>query len=94
VEKLTAFGKALRLARNTAMGHVKHERAEPSLSKFYGDSHKYLLALHRGAIRMWGSFGEEFPDLGEVTAFSVLVKNDESPPESWPCVWAVPPAWA
>lgn len=79
VETLKEFGKALRLARNTAMGHVKHERAELSLSKFYGDYHRYLLALHRSAMHMWGSIGDEFPDLGEITAFSVLVKGDTSP---------------
>jgi hypothetical protein len=75
IEKLKDFARALRKARNTAMGHVKHERAELSLSDFYGKYHRYLVALHRGSINIWGNVGNEFPDLGEVTAFSVLVKN-------------------
>jgi hypothetical protein len=76
IETLRKFAEAFRKARNTAMGHVKHQRAELNLSTFYRDYHKYLLSLYSGSIHMWGSIGEEFPDLGEVTAFSVLVKND------------------
>ncbi|KVN94966.1 hypothetical protein WJ69_07110 [Burkholderia ubonensis] len=76
IETLKKFAEAFRKARNTAMGHVKHERAELNLSTFYRDYHKYLLSLFSGSLHMWGYMGEEFPDLGEVTAFSVLVKND------------------
>ncbi|MFM0227092.1 hypothetical protein [Paraburkholderia dipogonis] len=75
IEGLKDFATALRRARNTAMGHVKHERAELNLSDFYRKYHKYLLALYRGSVRMWGDIGEEFPQLGEVTAFSVLVRD-------------------
>lgn len=75
IDKLKEFAKALRDARNTAMGHVKHERAELSLTEFFSKYHKYLLALYHGSIHRWGNIGEEFPDLGEVTVFSVLVKT-------------------
>lgn len=74
--KLKEFAKAFRRARNTAMGHVKHQRAKLNLSDFYQKFHRYLLSMHNAAAHMWGSIGDEFPDLGEVTAFSVLVKND------------------
>ncbi|WP_224029261.1 hypothetical protein [Paraburkholderia caribensis] len=82
IEMLKKFSVAFRKARNTAMGHVKHERAELDLSTFYRDHHKYLLSLYSGSIHMWGNIGEEFPDLGEVTAFSVLIKN--TPPAVQP----------
>ncbi|MFS2107747.1 hypothetical protein [Ralstonia sp. Ralssp135] len=75
LQEMTDFARALRKARNIAMGHVKHERASLNLSEFYGKYHKYLVALHRASVGAWGDFGEEFPDLGEVTAFSVLVKS-------------------
>lgn len=80
LQEMRDLAKAFRKARNIAMGHVKHERAGLNLSEFYGKYHKYLVALHRASVTMWGDFGEEFPDLGEVTAFSVLVKS--TPPSS------------
>ncbi|MBF3538346.1 hypothetical protein ISG10_12410 [Burkholderia pseudomallei] len=80
MDKLKTFAAAFRQARNTAMGHVKHQRSKLNLSDFYQSHHRYLLALYSGATHMWGSVGDEFPDLGEVTKFSVLVKN--APPDA------------
>jgi hypothetical protein len=36
----------------------------------------YLYMLYRDVQSWWGRLGEEFPDLKEITAFSVVVKSD------------------
>lgn len=76
VESSNKFAEAFRKARHTALRQVGHERAELKLSTFYRDHHKYLLSVFTGSIGMCGHIGEEFPDLGEVTAFAFIVKND------------------
>jgi hypothetical protein len=73
------FGTQFRRVRNVASGHVLHERSSLSLSGFYEDNHKYIYLLYHEAKGWWGRHTNEFPDLGEVTAFSVLVKNQPAP---------------
>jgi hypothetical protein len=73
------FAKEFRLLRNTASGHVKHQRASLNLSDFYEKYHMYLYMLYANCIHMWGTIGDDFPDLGEITAFSVLLKKQPQP---------------
>lgn len=73
------FAQEFRRLRNTANGHVKHQRAGLSLTDFYEKYHKFLYMLYANSKHMWGTIGDEFPDLGEITAFSVLIR--ESPPQ-------------
>ncbi|MFM0088941.1 hypothetical protein PQR46_18700 [Paraburkholderia sediminicola] len=73
------FASEFRQVRNTAFGHAKPQRHSLSLTSFYHRYHKFLYMLYADSIWMWGRVDDDFPDLGEITAFSVLIKN-ESPP--------------
>lgn len=64
-----------RRLRNTVSGHVKYQRSSLSLSSFYDRNHKFMYMLFFDIRSWWGRMGEEFPDLNEITAFSVLVKE-------------------
>ena len=68
------FAKEFRIFRNKLSGHVKHERSVMSLSDFYEKYHKFLYMLYWNCLGHWGSHrNEEFPDLKEITDFSVLI---------------------
>lgn len=69
------FAKEFRQLRNNLGGHVTHKRSSISLSDFYGKYHKYVHMLYRNGLGHWGLRGPEFPDLKEVTRFSVLIKE-------------------
>ena len=76
-EKISpTFAAEFRQFRNVASGHVKVERSKLSLTDFYGRNHKFLGMLYSESKSWWGRLGEEFPDLEEITAFSVLIKDD------------------
>jgi hypothetical protein len=68
------FATELRQARNSASAHVTHKRAGLSLSDFFERNHKLLLLLYRTAEQWWGRQGSTFPDLDEITAFSLRVQ--------------------
>jgi hypothetical protein len=72
------FPEEFRKYRNIASGHVKPERAHLSLTDFYERNHKYLYMLYQDAKYWWGRSGEEFPNLEEITAFSVVVKDSDT----------------
>jgi hypothetical protein len=78
--------------RNTLSGHVSTKRATVSLTNFYNDNHKFLFMLYFEARSWWGRQREEFPDLGEITSFSVAVQR--SPPVKDEVSRPVPPACA
>lgn len=66
------FAKDFRQYRNKVNAHVKYERADLSLLKFYDNYHKFLHMLYWDCRRWWGlKKGDEFPDLKEITAFSL-----------------------
>lgn len=69
------FAAEFRRFRNNVGGHVTYERSALSLSDFYDRNHKYLYLLYRDAKSWWGRQEQEFPDLKEITAFSVLVAD-------------------
>ena len=69
------FAQEFRRLRNTASGHVKHQRAGLSLTDFYDKYHMYLYMMYANSMHMWGTIGDEFPNLGEITAFSVMIKE-------------------
>ena len=68
------FAEDFRRVRNIVTAHVKFERSDLSLTNFYDQYHKYLYMLYRDVQSWWGRLGDEFPDLNEITRFSVLVK--------------------
>jgi len=70
------FATDFRRFRNIASAHVKHDRSDLSPTNFYHHNHKYLYLLYYEAKSWWGREGQEFPDLKEITAFSVLIKDD------------------
>lgn len=74
-EKVPAeFGQEFRKFRNKLTGHVKYERSTMSLSEFYDRYHMYLYMLYWNCLGHWGSHrDDEFPDLKEITDFSVLI---------------------
>lgn len=76
---LMVFAKTFRTARNTSNGHAKHQRYTLNLSDFFTRYHRFLLDMHNAARHMWMQQGDQFPDWGEVTAFSVVVKTAVSP---------------
>ena len=70
------FAHDFRQYRNKAIGHVAHERASKlSLSEFYRKYHKFMFYLYQDSIRWWRSHESEFPDLGEITDFSVMISK-------------------
>jgi hypothetical protein len=72
------FAAEFRRVRNIASGHAKFERSNLNLSDFYARNHMYLYILYYDVRNWWGRQTDEFPDLNEITAFSVLVKDDMS----------------
>jgi|HubBroStandDraft_1064217.scaffolds.fasta_scaffold01809_7 hypothetical protein len=75
-----SVAEGFRRARNIASGHVSVKRSNLNLSDFYQKNHKYLYILYFDIKSWWGHLGDEFPDLAEITAFSVMVKEDPPPP--------------
>jgi hypothetical protein len=71
----TAFARDFRSMRNILNAHVSTERASLSLTNFYNDNHKFLFLLYAEAKNWWGREQAEFPDLGEITSFSVAVQR-------------------
>lgn len=76
-EKVPAnFAEQFRRIRNKVSGHVTHERSTVSLSEFYDDFHKYVYMLYHNCRSHWSILRDkEFPDLSEITKFSVLLKK-------------------
>lgn len=64
-----------RHARNIASAHAGVKRAKLNLSEFYDRYHKFLHIFYKDAQDWWGRSSEEFPDLEEITAFSLLIKD-------------------
>lgn len=79
---LIEFAKAFRIARNTSNGHAKHQRYTLSLSDLFKRYHRFLLDMHNAARHMWMQQGDQFPDWGEITAFSVVVKATVPPEDA------------
>jgi hypothetical protein len=72
------FAKDFRPFRNHVSVHVSHRRSNLNLSDFYDRYHMDLGLLYYDAKGWWGRSEEGFPDLGEITAFSVLVRKTGS----------------
>lgn len=71
------IAQEFRRLRNTSSVHVKYQRASLNLSSFYDRNHKFMHMLFVDIRGWWGRVGDEFPDLNEITAFSVLVRENE-----------------
>ena len=70
------FAEQFRRIRNKASGHVTHERSTVSLSDFYNEYHKFVYMLYYNCRGHWSILRDkEFPDLKEITKFSVLIKK-------------------
>jgi hypothetical protein len=72
------FAAEFRRVRNIASGHAKFERSNLNLTDFYDRNHLFLYLLYYEIRNWWGRQADEFPDLNEITAFSVLVKKEAS----------------
>ncbi len=73
------FAAEFRKHRNKLTGHVKYERSALSLTEFYDRYHKYMYMLYWDCLGHWGSHVDaDFPDLKEITDFSVLIKEKTS----------------
>jgi len=70
------FAREFRTFRNVVSGHVSGERVSLNLSDFYDRNHKLLGILFRHAGSHWGKIGDDFPDLKEITAFTVMVREN------------------
>jgi hypothetical protein len=73
------FANNFRRCRNKTLGHVKHQRAGLSLSDFYDRYHMYLHMLYKAVLGWWGLRGEDFPDLREITDFTVSIQKQPPP---------------
>jgi hypothetical protein len=73
------FAREFREHRNKAFGHVTHQRVHLNLSNFYEKNHKYMCMLYRDCFAWWCLRGGEFPDLKEITDFSVVVRKAPQP---------------
>lgn len=70
------FAEQFRRMRNKISGHVTHERSTVSLSDFYDKFHKYVHMLYQNCRGHWSLLRDkEFPDLNEITRFSVIIKE-------------------
>jgi hypothetical protein len=70
------FAREFRRFRNVVSGHVTADRTALNLSDFYDRNHKFLGILFRHAGSHWGRIDDDFPDLKEITAFTVIVKQE------------------
>ena len=71
------FPREFRNFRNKISGHVSYKRAsELSLTDFYRKYHKYLYLLHHDGRYFWGQKEGEFPNLREITEFSLMLENE------------------
>lgn len=74
------FAKDFREYRNKTIGHVSHERSSKlSMTEFYLKYHKYLYLLYQDSIYFWRRTGPDFPDLHEITEFSLMLKKEKEP---------------
>lgn len=73
-----AFAAEFRQARNIASGHATFKRSNCNLTDFHARNHMCLYMINYDIGSWWGRQSDEFPDLNEITAFSVLVKDDMS----------------
>jgi hypothetical protein len=70
------FPEEFRKCRNKISGHVSYKRAsELSLTNFYREYHKYLYLLYQDSTYFWGKKEGEFPDLKEITEFSLMLEE-------------------
>jgi hypothetical protein len=68
------FAGEFRAVRNKASAHVTHERSSKSLTEFYDKYHKFLHMQYWNCLGHWGGHRDNgFPDLKEITDFSVLI---------------------
>ncbi len=74
------FASDFRKHRNKISAHVTYERSNISLSSFYEKYHKYVYMQYWNCLGHWGMRNEEFPDLKEITKFSVLIKRAKDDP--------------
>lgn len=73
------FAEQFRKMRNKISGHVEYERSAIDLSDFYDRYHKYIHMLYHACRGHWSLLRDkEFPDLNEITKFSVLIKKGDS----------------
>ncbi len=78
------FATEFRQFRNWASAHVNYKRSDLSLTDFYEKNHIYLGLLYFDIKSWWGRLGSEFPDLNEITSFSVLIKEGSGEPMEQP----------
>ena len=65
------LAQSFRQWRNNAFGHANAERSRMDLSKFVQDYHQCLHMLYRDSMCQWGPKAGAFPDLQEITGFSI-----------------------
>jgi hypothetical protein len=75
----TEFAREFRRHRNITLGHVTVDRHSLSLSRFYADFHPFLYMIYSDARFSWGTRSAGFPDLQEITDFSVIVETLGAP---------------
>ena len=73
------FATKFRQLRNKISAHVTHERSSIDLTGFYEKYHKYVYMLYWNCLGHWGLRDKEFPNLNEITRFSVLIKERGQP---------------
>lgn len=70
------FAREFRKYRNIASVHSTYERSDLSLSDFYDRNHKFLHMLYKDGYAWWGVQDNTFPDLDEITKFSIRAKEN------------------
>ncbi|MGJ4972897.1 hypothetical protein ACQR1N_31005 [Bradyrhizobium sp. HKCCYLRH1073] len=65
-----------RRARNIALAHAGIKRPKLDLSDFYDRCHNFLHIFYKDAQGWWGRESDEFPDLEEITAFSLMISKN------------------
>jgi hypothetical protein len=76
-EKVPAeFPREFRQLRNK-ITHVARDRSSFDLTDFYAKYHKYVHMLYLNCLGHWGLRNKEFPDLKQITQFSVLIRKSK-----------------
>ena len=75
------FPAEFRHIRNWASVHNSVKRAKRNLTEFYDKYHSIVHIMYFEARSWWGRMSGDFPDLDEITSFSLIIKDTDELPE-------------
>ena len=81
-EEISAeFPVDFRHIRNWASVHISVKRSKLNLTEFYDKHHSIVHIMYFEARSWWGRMSDDFPDLDEITSFSLIIKDTDELPD-------------